>query len=625
MPLCKPAFAALATLQFTWIYNDFFWAVVLMSTGEKLPITSRRRTSPASTSPTPTCRRRRPARGDPHDPGSSPSSGSSSAASRSGPRRSRRWPGSRSSALAVSSSRRTSSATSSPSRSCPTSRSCCTTSIRPARDRGGDGALRCARARRRPRSLAPQPPSALDGADYVFNMVQIGGHEATLLDFEIPARYGLRQTIADTLGIGGIFRTLRTADHMLALGREIAELCPAAWLLNYTNPMAMLCWLVYGGTPTQNVVGLCHSVQYTTEDLAELVGVPGRGHLPRRRAQPPGVHPPLRVRGEDLYPLSMTASRPTPSSSGACAFTLPAPPLLPDRVERARGRVRALVHAARRPDRVAPDPGRRLVRRSEENLVEYDRVKGALARGETLTLERSNEYASSIIHSMETGAAVRDLRERAQQGVSRVAGDCCVEVPCLVDGTGLPPSPFPTSRRSSPHSTARSRTSSTSRCGPCSTATGARSARRHARPEHRGDPHPRRHRRRSATSLPCARRRAARSRFARRSFVSHNPRSSLPEGVPLERDPASTRSRRSIRTASGLSIRISLEIEPGEFVVLVGPSGCGKVDAAADDRRARRRQHGGHLRRRHGRHGQAAAGARHRNGVFKRPTRSTRT
>src|SRR5205814_9047787 len=101
------------------------------------------------------------------------------------------------------------------------------------------------------------------------------GHEATLLDLEIPARYGLRQTIADTLGIGGIFRTLRTAEHMLALGDEMAELCgPNAWLLNYTNPMAMLCWLVYGGTPTQNVVGLCHSVQFTTEDLAEIVGVP---------------------------------------------------------------------------------------------------------------------------------------------------------------------------------------------------------------------------------------------------------------------------------------------------------------------------------------------------------------
>src|SRR5439155_1615107 len=93
---------------------------------------------------------------------------------------------------------------------------------------------------------------AIDGSDFVLNMVQIGGHEATLLDFEIPARYGLRQTIADTLGIGGIFRTLRTAPIMLALGNEMAELCPPnAWLLNYTNPMAMLCWLVYAGTPPQ--------------------------------------------------------------------------------------------------------------------------------------------------------------------------------------------------------------------------------------------------------------------------------------------------------------------------------------------------------------------------------------
>src|SRR6478735_12691704 len=115
---------------------------------------------------------------------------------------------------------------------------------------------------------------ALAGADFAVNMIQVGGHAATLLDFEIPARHGLRQTIADTLGIGGIFRALRTADHMLALGREMAVLCPSAWLLNYTNPMAMLCWLVYGGTPTRNVVGLCHSVQFTTEDMAELVGVP---------------------------------------------------------------------------------------------------------------------------------------------------------------------------------------------------------------------------------------------------------------------------------------------------------------------------------------------------------------
>ena len=117
--------------------------------------------------------------------------------------------------------------------------------------------------------------SALDGADYVLNMVQVGGHAATLVDFDLPARYGLRQTIADTLGIGGIFRALRTADHMLALGTELADLAaPGAWLLNYTNPMAMLCWLVYAGTPTDRVVGLCHSVEFTKETLCAIVGVP---------------------------------------------------------------------------------------------------------------------------------------------------------------------------------------------------------------------------------------------------------------------------------------------------------------------------------------------------------------
>ncbi len=110
--------------------------------------------------------------------------------------------------------------------------------------------------------------AAIDGADFVLNMVQIGGHEATLLDFEIPARYGLRQSIADTLGVGGIFRALRTAPHMLALGNEMAEHCPQGWLLNYTNPMAVLCQLVYQGTPTKRVVGLCHSVQATVRDLA---------------------------------------------------------------------------------------------------------------------------------------------------------------------------------------------------------------------------------------------------------------------------------------------------------------------------------------------------------------------
>src|SRR3989442_15395428 len=116
--------------------------------------------------------------------------------------------------------------------------------------------------------------AALEGADYVINMVQVGGHDATLLDFELPLRHGLRQTIGDTLGVGGIFRALRTIPVMLGIANDMRDECPDAWLLNYTNPMAMLCWAVYEGSSIERVVGLCHSIQGTTRRLAELVGVP---------------------------------------------------------------------------------------------------------------------------------------------------------------------------------------------------------------------------------------------------------------------------------------------------------------------------------------------------------------
>src|ERR1044072_1965226 len=85
------------------------------------------------------------------------------------------------------------------------------------------------------------------------------GHESTLKGFEIPARHGLRQTIGDTLGIGGIFRALRTIPVMLGIGGDMAELCPDAWLLNYTNPMAMLCQAYAHGSPHTKLVGICHS------------------------------------------------------------------------------------------------------------------------------------------------------------------------------------------------------------------------------------------------------------------------------------------------------------------------------------------------------------------------------
>jgi len=288
--------------------------------------------------------------------------------------------------------------------------------------------------------------AAIDGADHVINMVQIGGHEATLLDFEIPTRHGLRQTIADTLGVGGIFRTLRTADHMLSLGREMAELCPHAWLLNYTNPMSMLCWLVYAGTPTTQVVGLCHSVQFTIEMLSDLVGVPedevtflaaGLNHqafILRFEHDGANLYPRLdaRIEGDadlqrrvrvELY--KRLRFFPTESSEHAAEY-VPWFMRHEEQVERFR------------------IPVDEYIKRSEDNLVEYERVKASLARGESITVERSNEYASLIIHAIATGEPQVIYGNVRNDGLLPGLPDgCCVEVPCLVDGTGLHPVAVP--------------------------------------------------------------------------------------------------------------------------------------------------------------------------------------
>src|SRR5689334_19726502 len=113
--------------------------------------------------------------------------------------------------------------------------------------------------------------AALRGSDFVILMMQVGGYKpATVTDFDVPKKYGLRQTIADTLGIGGIFRGLRTIPVLTGLAGDMHRLCPDAYLLNYTNPVAMLPWAVYEGTPFSNVFGLCHSVRDTHAFLAGL-------------------------------------------------------------------------------------------------------------------------------------------------------------------------------------------------------------------------------------------------------------------------------------------------------------------------------------------------------------------
>ena len=209
--------------------------------------------------------------------------------------------------------------------------------------------------------------AALDGADFVINSVNIGGHAATVTDFEVPEQFGLRQTIADTLGVGGIFRGLRTFPFLDELAQDMAAVCPQAWLLNYTNPMAMNVQFLARRPPASCVrLGLCHSVFWTVHDLCELIGVP----LDEVSFASAGVNHQawlLRWERDGKRPLPAAGRahrrRPRAAPPGARRHVPPAG-LLPDRDQRAQQRVRAVVPARPRRDRAPAHPDRRLSARS---------------------------------------------------------------------------------------------------------------------------------------------------------------------------------------------------------------------------------------------------------------------
>jgi alpha-galactosidase len=284
--------------------------------------------------------------------------------------------------------------------------------------------------------------AAIDGADYVVNEIQVGGYAATRTDFDVPARYGLRQTIGDTLGIGGIFRGLRTIPVLMGIGDDMAKACPDAYLLNYSNPMAMLPWAVYAGTPFDNVLGLCHSVRDTHRFLSGLVGLEreqvdfttagfnhqafvlrfeheGRDLYPRLR-EVIDADPELqrRVRVEVFRQFGYF---PTESSEHSAEY-LPWFMRHDDEIERFRIFVGDYLH------------------RSEENIDEYERTRRELESEEPLELEPASELASEFIHAHQTGEA-REIyvNVRNDGKISSLPDECCVEVPCLVDADGPHP------------------------------------------------------------------------------------------------------------------------------------------------------------------------------------------
>ncbi|MET9087810.1 alpha-glucosidase/alpha-galactosidase [Streptomyces sp. NPDC004237] len=283
---------------------------------------------------------------------------------------------------------------------------------------------------------------ALADADFVINIVQIGMGEATRTDFEVPARYGVRQTIGDTLGIGGIFRALRTFPFLSELGRDIAEVCPQAWLLNYTNPMAMNVQYLTQATGLTRVVGLCHSVYWTMRDLADLVKVPyeeisylaaGVNHqawVLRFEHQGRSLYPRLdeliasddqlrrRVR-VDMY--RRLGHYPTETSEHSSEY------------------VPWYLHHDSEVERLRLPIGEYL-RIVDENVAAYEKTRDALTAGAPIAVEGTMEYAPQIIHSMVTGAPRTVYGNVPNRGlIDNLPAHGVVEVPCLVDPLGVQP------------------------------------------------------------------------------------------------------------------------------------------------------------------------------------------
>ena len=287
---------------------------------------------------------------------------------------------------------------------------------------------------------------ALRGAKYVVNAIQVGGYEpCTVTDFEVPKKYGLRQTIGDTVGIGGVFRALRTIPVMLDFARDMQEVCPDAWFLNYTNPMAVLTnvMITHGGIKT---VGLCHSVQVCVPDLFRHLGMDATGV----QSKIAGINHmawllEVTKDGIDLYPEIKRRAREKQKEKhyDMVRFELMFKfGFYVTESSEHNAEYHPYFIKSTHPELIEQlnIPLDEYPRRCVNQIESWKRMREELVNNKQLQHERTHEYASYIFEAMETNVPFKIGGNVMNTGlITNLPKEACVEVPCLVDRSGVQP------------------------------------------------------------------------------------------------------------------------------------------------------------------------------------------
>ena len=290
---------------------------------------------------------------------------------------------------------------------------------------------------------------ALKDANFVINAIQVGGYKpSTVIDFEIPKKYGLQQTIGDTTGIGGIFRGLRTLPVMFDIAKDMEEVCPDAWLLNYTNPMAILTMGMLKATKIKTV-GLCHSVQVCVPELFEHLGIKDQYNLDEFQWKIAGINHmawllEINRNGKDFYPeIRRLASEIANPHKDSVRFELMKHfgYYITESSEH-NAEYHPYFIKKNYPELIEQlqIPIDEYLRRCVDQIAGWETQRDEIVNDGSLEHTRSREYASYIMDAITTGTPTMIAGNVMNKGlITNLPEDCCVEVPCLVDKNGVQP------------------------------------------------------------------------------------------------------------------------------------------------------------------------------------------